>query len=77
MSLLLKHLRHKYSPAARRGREAARKHTARLEYEGWVAAQKKAFQPDDRTAPTKPYRSPFANPGGERRARTTADHGEG
>lgn len=54
MSLLLKHLRHKYSPAARRGREAARKHTARLEYEGWVAAQKKAFQPDDRTAPTKP-----------------------
>ena len=39
MSLLLKHLRQKYSPAARRGREAAMKHAARLDYEGWVAAQ--------------------------------------
>jgi hypothetical protein len=54
MSLLLKHLRHKYSPAARRGREAARRHAARLEYEGWVEAQKKALtQPDDGAAAAK------------------------
>ena len=55
MSLLLKQLRQKYSPAARRGREAARKHAARLEYEGWVAAQKKALtQSDDGAAAAKP-----------------------
>ena len=55
MSLLLKRLRHKYSPAARRGREAARKHTARLEYEGWVAAQKKApIASDNGAAAAKP-----------------------
>jgi len=55
MSLLLKRLRHKYSPSARRGREAARKHTARLEYERWVAAQKKSLtQRDDGTAAAKP-----------------------
>jgi len=55
MSLLLKHVRQKYSPAARRGREAARKHAARLEYEGWVAAQKKSLtQRDDGTAAAKP-----------------------
>lgn len=54
MSLLLKRLRHKYSPAARRGRDAARRHAARLEYEGWVAAQKNALtQPDDGTAAAK------------------------
>ena len=50
MSLLLKRLRHKYSPAARRGREAAMKHAARLEYEGWVAAQKKALTHSDDSA---------------------------
>jgi len=55
MSLLLKHVRQKYSPAARRGREAARKHAARLEYEGWVAAQKKSLtQSDDGAAAAKP-----------------------
>jgi hypothetical protein len=47
MSLLVKRWRHKYSPAARRGREAARKHTARLEYNAWVAEQRAPTQHGD------------------------------
>ena len=47
MSLLVKRWRHKYSPAARRGREAARKHTARLECNAWVAEQRAPTQHGD------------------------------
>jgi hypothetical protein len=55
MSLFLKRLRHKYSPAARRGREAARKHTARVDYNAWVAGQRAApTQRDNGTAEEKP-----------------------
>lgn len=54
MSLVLKRLRHKYSPAARRGREAARKHTAQLEYRAWVAEQRAQLQRGDGTAAAKP-----------------------
>ena len=53
MSLLLKRWRHKYSPAARRGREAARKHTARLEYNAWVAAQRASMRHGDETVAAK------------------------
>ena len=53
MSLLMKRWRHKYSPAARRGREAARKHTARLEYNAWVAEQRALTQRADVTAAEK------------------------
>jgi hypothetical protein len=44
MNLRLKHLRHKYSPAARRGREAAAKDSSRLEYDAWVAEQRRAWR---------------------------------
>jgi len=53
MSLLVKRWRHKYSPAARRGREAARKHTARLEYNAWVAEQRAPWQHGDVAAAEK------------------------
>jgi hypothetical protein len=53
MSLLTKRWRHKYSPAARRGREAARKHTARLEYNAWVAEQRAPTQHGDLAAAEK------------------------
>jgi hypothetical protein len=50
MGLLLRRWRHKYSPAARRGREAARKHTARLEHTAWVAKQRIPTKRVDGTA---------------------------
>ena len=53
MSLVLRRWRHKYSPAARRGREAARKLTAHLEYTAWVAEQRALTQRDDVTAAEK------------------------
>ena len=53
MSLLLRRWRHKYSPAARRGREAARKLTAHLEYTAWVAEQRALTQRVDGTAAEK------------------------
>ena len=53
MGLLLRRWRHKYSPAARRGREAARKHTARLEYNAWVAEQRAPWQHGDVAAAEK------------------------
>ena len=53
MSLLVKRWRHKYSPAARRGREAARKLTAHLEYTAWVAEQRALTQRVDGTAAEK------------------------
>jgi hypothetical protein len=53
MSLLVKRWRHKYSPAARRGREAARKYTAQLEYTARVAEQRALTQCNDGTAAAK------------------------
>jgi hypothetical protein len=44
MSLLLRRWRHKLSPAARRGREAAHEHTA------WVAQQRTSTQGSQVTA---------------------------
>jgi hypothetical protein len=43
VGLLLKRLRHTYSPAARRAREAARKNAARVEYTTWVAEQRRGL----------------------------------
>ena len=53
MGLLLKRLRHKYSPAARRGAEAARKHTAQVEYTTWVEAQRASMRHGDETVAAK------------------------
>ena len=53
MGLLLRRWRHKYSPAARRGREAARKLTAHLEYTAWVAEQRALTRRADATAAEK------------------------
>jgi len=53
MSLVLRRWRHKYSPAARRGREAARKLTAHLEYTAWVAEQRALTRRADTTAAEK------------------------
>ena len=53
MSLVLRRWRHKYSPAARRGREAARKLTAHLEYTAWVAEQRALTRRADGTASEK------------------------
>ena len=50
MGLLLRRLRHKYSPTARRGRQAARELAARLEYNAWVAQQRSLTQHGDGTA---------------------------
>jgi hypothetical protein len=50
MSLLLRRWRSKYSPEARRGREAARKLTAYLEHSAWVAEQRALTRRDDGTA---------------------------
>jgi len=53
MSLVLRRWRHKYSPAARRGREAARKLTAHLEYTAWVAEQRALTRRADAMASEK------------------------
>jgi len=50
MGLLLRRWRHKYSPAARRGRQAARELAARLEYNAWVAQQRSLTRQGDGTA---------------------------
>ena len=50
MSLVLRRWRHKYSPAARRGRQAARELAARLEYNAWVAQQRSLTRQGDGTA---------------------------
>jgi hypothetical protein len=50
MGLLLKRWRHKYSPSARRGRQAARELAARLEYNAWVAQQRSLTRHGDGTA---------------------------
>jgi hypothetical protein len=47
MSMLLRRWRHKLSPAARRGREAA------YEYTAWVAKQEALTQRGDGTASAK------------------------
>ena len=53
MNLLLRRWRDKYSPEARRGREAARKLTAYLEYSAWVAEQRALTQRGDGAAAEK------------------------
>jgi hypothetical protein len=53
MGFVLRRWRHKYSPAARRGREAARKHAARVEYTAWVAEQRRALTQHTDAAPAE------------------------
>ena len=50
MSLLVKRWRHKLSPAARRGREAAREFEAARAYTAWAAKQHALAQAGDGTA---------------------------
>ena len=50
MTMLLRRWRHKLSPAARRGREAAREFEAAREYAAWVAGQQALTRGGDGTA---------------------------
>jgi len=50
MTMLTRRWRHKFSPSARRGREAARKFEAAREYATWVSGQQALTQGRDQTA---------------------------